>query len=543
MTDLNSTSPSDAATEASRGTLPQSTDVVVIGAGHNGLVAAGYLARDGAQVTVIEAGPRPGGMTTSGPFIPEAPEHIVNPCAVDIISMLHSHIFRELELKRYGLEIIRPDPAYLALHPDGTSLALWKDPRRTAQEIEKFSKNDAKAFLEFVELLDALVATVMPILGLDFGRVEMKSIFASLRGAARNRKHLPDLIALLTGSATDALEERFEHPVVRGALLNLAAGAGNVDRPASGLGYILLILLSRVGVGRPVGGMQSLTHALVEGLRAHGGNVVTGAPVAEILHGNGKVRGVRLEDGREVEAKAVVSTCDVSTTFLKMLGEDVVDRKLAARIKASPANGTGSGPFKIDMALSSEIAPIQHFREDVDVRVPTLLLGTYESVRESFAAASRGEIPNDPALWIVAPSGVDSTQAPAGQETLYLYDVAEPVDPIGGWDANRDLAAERIIGKTAQYIKPLEDAEIGRMVETPQDLGDRLRVRGGCVTHIDMGLLRAGPLRPVMGLGTGKTPLEGLVLGGSSIHPGGGVTGLPGRTAANRTKLFLKRRR
>jgi phytoene dehydrogenase-like protein len=533
---------SEVGTPPASDALPAAVDVVVIGAGHNGLVAAGYLARDGLRVAVVEAADTPGGMTASGPLIPEAPGHIINSCAVDIISMLHSRIPAELELREHGLKIVKPDPSYLSLHPDGATLAIWRDNARTAAEIEKYSRADARAFLEFTELLDVMIGAILPVLGVDFGRPDPKALWASAKVAAKHRKRLGDVIALLTGSATAATEERFEHPVTKAALLNLAAGAGPVDQPGSGLGYILLALLGRVGAGRPIGGMQALTSALVAGLRAHGGVLATGAPVEEILHAGARVRGVRLADGRVVEAKSVVATCDPWVTLRQLVGEGVVDRKTAARLDFAPANGTGSGPFKIDMALRAQIAALQHTRaDDVDVRMPTLLIGTEESVRDSYATAARGELPDDPALWVVSPSGVDPTQAPEGQESLYIYALAAPVHPPAGWDALRAPAVDGILAKLGKYIGPLDEAEIGRLVETPEDLGARLHVRNGCVTHIDMGLMRSGPLRPTIGLGTGKTPLDGLLLGGSGMHPGGGVTGLPGRTAATRAQRYLKK--
>jgi phytoene dehydrogenase-like protein len=525
-------------------TLPSRVDVAVIGAGHNGLVAACYLAIAGLRVAVVEAADRPGGMTASGPLIPEAPQHIINSCAVDIISMLHSRIFKDLELKRHGLKIVVPDPSYLSLHPDGASLALWRDPQRTAAEVKQFSPRDADAFLEFMALLDVVIAAVLPLLGADTGRPSPKALLSSARVAVRHRRFLPDMAALLTGSATSAIEERFEHPVVAGALLNLGAGAGPVDIQGGGLGYLLLALLSRVGVGRPVGGMHSLTDALVARLRVGGGVLVTGAPVAEILNASGVVRGLRLEDGRVIEAESVIAACDPWVALRQLVGDGVVDRKTAARLDHSPANVTGAGPFKLDLALRSQISAIQHTRaDDVDLRMPSLLIGTVESVRESYAAAARGDVPDDPALWVVAPSGADPSQAPEGQESLYVYAVAEPVQPRQGWEAARDVAVDSILTKLGKYIGPLEEAEIGRLVETPEDLANRLRVRNGCITHIDMGLLRSGPLRPTVGLGLGSTPLEGLFLGGSGTHPGGGVTGLPGRTAAKRTLRYLKKTR
>jgi len=522
---------------------PSAVDVVVIGAGHNGLVAAGYLAKAGLRVAVVEAADTPGGMTASGPLIPEAPGHTVNSCALDIISMLHSRIPADLQLREHGLRLVKPDPSYVSLHPDGSSLALWRDHKHTAAEIARYSSADARAFLEFTDLLDVMIGAILPVLGVDFGRPDARALWASAKVAVKNRTRLGDIAALLTGSATAATEERFEHPVTKGALVNLAAGAGPVDQPGSGLGFILLALLGRVGVGRAIGGMQSLTNALVSSFRGAGGMLTTGAPVAEVLHAGRRVRGVRLDDGSVIQARSVIATCDPWVTLRQLLPEGIVDRKTAARIDFAPANATGSGPFKVDMALRAQIAALQHTRpDDVDLRMPSLLIGTEESVRESYAAAARGELPDDPAMWVVAPSGVDPTQAPEGQESLYIYALAEPVHPREGWEALRAPAVDSILAKLGKYIGPLDEAEIGRLVETPEDLGARLRVRNGCVTHIDMGLMRSGPLRPTIGLGTGKTPLDGLVLGGSGMHPGGGVTGLPGRTAAIRAKRYLKKR-
>jgi phytoene dehydrogenase-like protein len=150
--------------------LPGSVDVAVIGAGHNGLVAACYLAKSGLRVTVVEASHLPGGMTASGPLIDAAPGHVINSCAVDIISMLHSQVPRDLDLRNFGLTITKPDPSYVALHPDGATLALWRDPARTAAEIGQFSRADAREFTEFMRLLDGVITTVLPLMGTDTAR-------------------------------------------------------------------------------------------------------------------------------------------------------------------------------------------------------------------------------------------------------------------------------------------------------------------------------------------------------------------------------------
>ncbi|HVV74403.1 MAG TPA: NAD(P)/FAD-dependent oxidoreductase [Mycobacteriales bacterium] len=528
--------------ESAATTLPTDVDVAVIGAGHNGLVAACYLAKAGLRVTVVEASPEPGGMTASGHLIPEAPEHIINSCAVDLISMLHSQVPHELDLRTHGLQITKPDPSYVSLAPDGSTLALWRDPRRTASEIAAYSRADAEEFLEFMSLLDRVITTALPLMGIDTARPSPRLVMKTAREGFRNRKSLSDIVALLSGSASQAVDERFDHPVVKGALLNLAAGAGPVDVRGSGVGFLLLALISRVGVGRPVGGMQSLTEALVGCLESHGGSVVTDAEVVEVLHAAGRVRGLRLRDGREVLSRAVVSSADPWTTLRTLVSGDAVDRRTAARLDHSSANGAGSGVFKIDMALSAQARTTNHERTDgVDLRKPTLLIATEESVRDSYASAARGELPSDPAVWVALPSAEDPSQAPAGQDSAYIYALAVPVAPPEGWQRLRQPAVDSVLGKLDKYLEPLESAELGRIVETPADLANRLRTRNGCITHIDMGFFNTGPFRPTVGLGLGKTPLAGLFLGGSGTHPGGGVSGLPGRTAAQRTLRHLKK--
>jgi phytoene dehydrogenase-like protein len=162
-------------------------------------------------------------------------------------------------------------------------------------------------------------------------------------------------------------------------------------------------------------------------------------------------------------------------------------------------------------------------------------------VLENFAAAARGEVPTLPYMWIATPSATDPSQAPAGQDIVYLYPPAMPVAPRDGWDAIRDTAVLRTIAHASQYIAGLDTMEIGRRVETSADLATRLNVLNGCVLHLDTSIFRSSTLRPAAGLGRETLPVAGLYFGGAGIHPGGGVTGMPGKIAAGRVKRFLGR--
>jgi phytoene dehydrogenase-like protein len=168
-----------------------------------------------------------------------------------------------------------------------------------------------------------------------------------------------------------------------------------------------------------------------------------------------------------------------------------------------------------------------------------LLVGTAEAVLENFASSARGEVPTLPYMWITAPSAVDPTQAPPGQDVVYLYPPAMPVKPREGWDAIRASTAAQVIAQASEYMDGLKEYEIARRVEASPDLAKRLNVHNGCVTHLDTSTLRSNTLRPAYGLGGDKLPVAGLYFGGAGIHPGGGVNGMPGRLAASRVKRFL----
>jgi phytoene dehydrogenase-like protein len=513
---------------------------VVIGAGHNGLVAACYLARGGRRVVVVEAAPQAGGMTTSGPFIPAAPGHTVHPCAVDVIFMRASSIAADLDLARHGFRTVDPDPSYAYLHPDGASITFWRDPARTASDIRRFSPADARAYLEFVDVLDAVLGAGLPLMRTELRRPSPRELVRTARSVLGRRRHLRAMVGLVTGSAELAVAERFEHPVVVSALTALAAGAGPIDGDGSGLGHLLAALLHRVGVGRPLGGMQALTDALVACLAEAGGRVSLGVAVEEILVENGRAGGVRLADGTVLTSRAVLAACDPKTA-LGLLPDGTLDRVTRARVAHVPANAAGAGAMTVSLAVSGRVELGRHQRPDgVDLRRPALLMGTAEDVSSSFQAAQRGELAPAPYFWGAITSACDPSQAPPGQDVLYLFAPAMPLHPPGGWRETSSAAEKALLARAGEFFDGVEEREIGRWVETPEALARRTGAHNGCVLHVDFGLLRSGPLRPALGLGGYTTPVGGLFLGGAGSHPGGGVSGIPGQLAAGRVRRHLE---
>lgn len=517
-------------------------DVAIVGGGHNGLSSACYLAAAGKKVIVLEAQLKVGGMASSDYLIPGAPQHLVHPCALDMMSMrVHPRVPIELQLERHGFRQVELTPGYVYLHPDGTSLVFWRDPEKTAAEIRRYSPRDADAFLKFMKVVFAFLDLAVPMMRVDPTRTNLGAKFQALRAALRNRRLKPELMALLTGSAYQAAVERFEHPITISAMCSLTGLAGPITHDGTGIYYALLGFLHRFGVGRVVGGMQSLSNAMAARLRELGGEVLTSAAVKEIVAGKEGVSGVRLADGREFGARAVVASCHPKVA-LELVTPGQVEPHLLTRIAQAPSNAHGAGPIKVDLALSGQIS-LERFNakrtDGLDLRRTCLLIGTAEAVLENFAASARGEMPKLPYLTLAAPSAVDPTQAPAGQDTVYIYPPVMPTNPREGWDTLRERVAQQVIDQASQYVDGLKTQEIGRRMEAAPDFTQRLNTVNGCVVHIDTSTMRSSAMRPAYGLGGDTLPVAGLYFGGAGIHPGGGVNGMPGRIAAERVKRYL----
>lgn len=517
-------------------------DVAVIGGGHNGLAAACYMAKAGKTVIVLEAQHKIGGMASSGYLIDGAPEHLVHPCALDLMSLrVHPIVPMELELERHGFRQVEMSPAYAYLHPDGSSLVFWRDPEKTAAEIRRYSEKDALAFLRFMKVVNLLVDLAVPMMRVDPARKNIVAKLRVLRTALIGRKLRPELMALVTSSAYGATLEQFEHPVTISAMCALTGAAGPITAEGSGIYFALLGFLHRFGVGRVVGGMQSLPNAMAARLAELGGAVLTSAPAAEIIAAGGRVQGVRLVDGRVIKARAVIASCHPKMA-LEMVTPGAIEQRLLTRVAMAPANAHGASPLRVDLALRGQVSVSRHEAargDGVSLRKCVLLVGTAEAVLENFAASARGEVPALPYMWITAPSAVDPGQAPAGQDVVYLYPPAMPVRPREGWDAIRERTAAQVIAHASAYMDGLANYEIARRIETSPELAKRLNVHNGCVTHLDTSALRSNTLRPAYGLGGDTLPVAGLYFGGAGIHPGGGVNGMPGRLAASRVKRFL----
>jgi len=518
-------------------------DAVIVGGGHNGMAAAGYLSRAGKKVVVVERLDKVGGMTSSGYMIADAPGYLVTPCAVELLFARGSGIIEDLELKKHGLTTIDPDPSYAYLHPDGQSIALFRDYKRTADDIARIHPGDGKQYLKFMEVMDAMMDIGFPIMMAEPGKPDFRNLTKMIGSVVRNVRLKDQLIAISKATADQVACEWFEHPATIALLNGIAAGAGPVDDDGNAAAYMIFAVTHRLGTGKPVGSLQAFANAMAKSITESGAEILLGAPVAEILIENGAAKGVRLSDGRVLRAKVVVATSDPKTTFA-MTTPGAVDRQLMRRIQHVPSNRSNAAPFLANVAMKAPLKLKKHQNmrhDDADLNKAVGLIGLADDVRHSFATARRGDIPDRHAVSLSPLSNIDPTQAPPGCSIAYLYLPAMAVDAREGWSpALKDKTMASIIAQLSEYYDGFQH-EVGRFVETARERETRLNVSNGCVTHVDFGALRAGTHRPATGFGGPKPAVPGLFLGGAGSHPGGGVSGIAGRIAASRSLRYLKK--
>ena len=419
------------------------------------------------------------------------------------------------------------------LSGDGDSLWIQRDVEKTVADIARFSAADARRYREFMEVAFRCVDIFYGYLTSHPTRVDKRALASWMRTLVSDRALRATLADMCTANAVDAIAGTFESEAVRSIFANTILGSPFAD----GNGFTLMntTLLHRSGIGRPVGGMGGIVAALDRRLHSLGGESRTDAQVAQITSHGGRATGVVLANGEEIAARlGVVAACPPQAVP-RLIG-DAFDAKLAARLDSAPDDTWGIGQLTVTLALSEQVELPLHAarRSDVDVRRPTLMAGTLDSVIAAARASMRGEVPNNLPWWATIFNAIDDTQAPAGQDVIDLYSPMVPSSPHGGgWAAARDAAADRLVEGAAPMLSTrLADIEFGRYIETPADRAERVGTNNGCIYHIDFLPTRVGPLRPALGLGQYRTPVDGLYLSGVGTHPPAGVSGLNGKLSA-----------
>jgi phytoene dehydrogenase-like protein len=519
---------------------PREADVVVVGSGHNGLVAAAYLAKAGLDVLVVEASPTAGGMTSTNSFAPEAPEYTINEASIQASLFRTTTIDQDLGLSRnYGLRQTVIDPAHFQLAADGSSLGLWRDPRKTAAELEYFSKKDARALLELYEVIDAAVAIGLPMMQTSVTQPEIKNILKSARALVKNRGQLAALGRWMSSSQAEAVEESFEHDMIRAPLLT-SLPFMPFDADMSGWSLIYLGVLSRYGVAMFHGGTGSLPKALIGVIKDHRGDVITSSPVEELIVVGNRCVGVRVTGGAEIRARrAVLTACSPKTTLTRLLPHGVLEPKKQVAADHIPTRKRGIADAKVNVALSGRVDMSKHEKwrgDGIDLRLACNCYHTYEQALEAARSCVRGQVPDAiPGLAQVT-NAFDPSMSPPGKDLWWFWTGLTPSYPEEGWDVARKKITDSIVKDADQYYKGVEDLQVAIRPLVLPDIEERFWAIDGSVYHVDPTITRFGPNKPVAGFAGYRTPVEGLFLTGSGTHPVAGISGMPGQNAA-RTML------
>ena len=522
-------------------------DAIVVGAGHNGLVAAAYLARAGLRTVVLERRDRIGGACVTEELWPG---HCISRAAY-VAGLLRPAVIRELELEARGLRLLKRDPSSFTPLADGPGLLLGPDPVLCAREIGRFSAHDAERYPDYERLLDRAARAFEPLLDVpppDPARPALRDLRA-LGGIARSlvgmRRDLARVAQLLVAPARATLEAWFESEPLRATLATDALIGAFAAPSTPGTGYVLFHhVMGETGGARGVwayvqGGMGSLSDAIADAARAAGATIEVDAPVARIDVQNGRVCGVTLEDGRSFEAPLVASCADPQRTLLGMVGAALLPADDVAALRTLDMR---SPVVKINLALDRLPTFRGRGAGGPELR-GTIHLGAanLDALEGSYSDAANDRLPSLPMVELTIPSVLDATLAPPGRHVASMF--VQHVPPgwdAARWDRERDGFADRVFACVEAVAPGFVASVTQREVLAPPDLERIFGLTGGNIFHGAMSLDRLLFLRPLPGWSRYRTPIDGLWLCGAGTHPGGGVMGACGRNAAR--EILLDRR-
>jgi phytoene dehydrogenase-like protein len=533
----------------------QSYDVVIIGAGHNGLTCAAYLGMAGLKVKVLERRPVVGGAAVTEEFCPG----FRNSVAAYTVSLLNPKVVADLRLFDHGLRIVERRAQNFLPTPEGRYLLAAEG--ITEREIAKFSRLDAGRYAAFsrqleaaADLLRELILQAPPNLtrGLRLDTVSELVKAARLGNRLRrlSTENLRALYDLFTKSAADYLDGWFEGELVK-ALHGFDAIVGNYASPYTpGTAYVLLhhafgeVNGKKRVWGHAIGGMGAITQAMARAAAAHGVEIETDVPVREVLIEQGRASGVVLDDGRSIRGAAVAANVNPKLLYTAMVPGGALDADFLRRMRRWRC---GSGTFRMNVALSQlpsftalpGSAPADHHTAGI------ILAPSLGYMDRAYGDARRHGWSREPIIELVIPSTLDDTLAPPGAHvaSLFCQHVAPELPDGGSWTEHRDQVADLMIDTVERYAPGFKGSVIGRQALSPLDLEQMFGLTGGDIFHGALSLDQLFWARPALGYADYRSPLKGLYHCGSGAHPGGGVTGAPGHNAARAILADRRRRR
>ena len=509
-----------------------SYDCIVVGGGHNGLTCAAYLARAGRSVLVLEAAARLGGAAVTREF---APGFRVSACA-HLLHLMPARLMSELNLASHGLRLAAERMPTIALSADDAHLPLGPEGQRA---LAAHSSADAAAYPSYSARLARLAAALRPVLsaipprlGTSAWKDRAALLGLGLRLRALGRRDLRELLRIGAMCVQDLLDEHFESPLLKGALAFDAVLGTNYGPRSPGTVFTLLYRMAAAageggGLAQPLGGLGALSDALAGAARAASAEIRTGAAVARILVQDDRAAGVVLESGEEIPARAVVSSADPKTTFLRLLGSEHLDAGFVRRIVHLRSRGLAA---KLHLALA---APPQFAAlEPAALGGRLLWAPSPEHIERAYNHAKYGEFSTSPMLEITMPTAADPALAPRGKHVLSVVAQYAPYALAGGWASGQARFTELLIDTLATLAPGLRAQVEHAELLTPVDIEREFRITGGHWHHAELALDQFFMLRPIPGVAQYRAPVGGLFLCGAGCHPGGGVMGIAGRNAA-----------
>jgi len=534
-------------------------DVVIVGAGHNGLVTAFYLAKAGLKPLVLERRPVAGGAAITDEVHPgfrcSTLAHSTGPLAATVA--------RDMQLDRHGLVMIRPDAVLFAPHPDGRALVLYSDLAKSAQEIARFSKKDVEKYFELHHVLarmSAMLSHLMSQTPPAIDKPHTEDLWSLLQTGRRFRSlGKKDMFRLLRWgpmAVADFVAEWFETELLRATVASRGI-FGTFLGPWSA-GSTAVLLIRAAADPHPAGaawfakgGMGSLTQAMAQAATQAGAEIRTGSGIAQISVKNDAITGVVLANGDEIAAKAVISNVDPQRTFLGLIGPNNLAPEFVIRTQNYRCSGTVA---KVNLALSG-LPSFSGLRNGARAstagttrqgsNAEAALAGRIhvgpeiDYLERAFDDAKYGAFSRQPYLDIAIPSITDPSLAPAGQHVMSICAQFAPYKlKNGGWNRSQGEAlGEAVVRTLADFAPGLPDLILHRQVITPLDLEESYGLTGGHIFHGELSLDQLFTMRPLLSWARYRTPIEGLYLCSSGTHPGSGLTGMSG---ANAAREFLK---
>ncbi len=517
-------------------------DALLIGAGHNALVCAAYLARAGKKVLVLERREMVGGCSVTEELWPGFKVST----ASYVNSLFRPEIIRDLELKRHGFEMLPRSPSSFTPFPDGRSLMMGPDKEMTHREISKFSKKDAEALPKYEAMLERVADFLEPTLVQtppSPWSLKPSNLLALLKLGMNFRKLGTDgqkAIEILTGAANPILDRWFESEELKATIATDAIIGAFATPSMPGTAYVLFhhVMGECNGVrgvwGYVRGGMGGLSDAIASAAKEKGAEIRVNASVARILVKNGEAVGVALADGTELRARKVISGIDANMTFLRLMDPKELPGEFADSIRHLDY---ASGSCKVNLALSEvpNFTCLPGNQPGPQHRGTIHLCPTRDYIEKAFDPAKYGYISPNPIIEATIPSSLDNTVAPTGQHVMSMFTQYFPYKlaaDAGTLEENKTRYAERCIDIMTEYAPNFRKSVLNYQVLAPKDLEDRFGLTGGNIMQGTMSLSSLAFMRPVPGYADYRTPVRGLYLCGAATHPGGGVMGACGYNAA-----------